>query len=336
MFSTHVILSLRSYPRRTPELPVPAASAAEGIQGTTPISPAPIVRPARGLVAFHGSAFEFLRNTDLDARGYFSPERSTFQQNQYGGTFGGPIKKGKLFFFGDYQGQRTVEGIGTGIVSVPSLLNRTGVFDSSVPFRASNNLNGSPIASTVDGSYLAGILAGELEYQPGAVTSGEPYYYTASTINPATITPTNPAGTSFGANCTSNNPTTGCVFPNATIPQRAFAGLPAAKMLQFIPSPNVGTDQFSSGAEKRRTHDDKGSARIDATSAKYGNFSAYYFIDCYNLDDPYPVGLAAPPSPARPAPTMHSRMARTRSLSFGTQKRSAPPWSTRRTSATRV
>ncbi|HWO38674.1 MAG TPA: TonB-dependent receptor, partial [Candidatus Acidoferrum sp.] len=67
---------------------------------------------------FHGSAFEFLRNTNLDARGYFSPERSTFQQNQYGGTFGGPIKKSKIFFFGDYQGQRTVEGIETGIVSV--------------------------------------------------------------------------------------------------------------------------------------------------------------------------------------------------------------------------
>src|ERR1700716_923905 len=57
---------------------------------------------------FHGSLFEFLRNTDLDARGFFSPQRSTFQQNQYGGTFGGPIKRSKVFFFGDHQGQRTV------------------------------------------------------------------------------------------------------------------------------------------------------------------------------------------------------------------------------------
>jgi hypothetical protein len=244
---------------------------------------------------FHGSAFEFLRNTDLDARGYFSPERSTFQQNQYGGTFGGPIKKGKLFFFGDYQGQRTVEGIETGIVSVPSLLNRTGVFDSSAPFSASNNLNGSPIASTVDGSNLAGVLAGQLGYP---VNPSEPYYYTASTINPTTITSANPAGSSFGVNCTpaSNIP---CVFPNAVIPKFA---VPAAKMLQFIPSPNVGTDQFSSGAEKRRTYDDKGSARIDTSSTKYGNFSAYYFIDRYNLDDPYPVGFggATVPGPSGP------------------------------------
>ena len=47
---------------------------------------------------FHGGVFEFLRNTALDARNYFSPERGTFEQNQYGGTGGGPILKDRLFF----------------------------------------------------------------------------------------------------------------------------------------------------------------------------------------------------------------------------------------------
>src|SRR6516165_208315 len=55
---------------------------------------------------FHGDAFEFLRNTNLDARNYFSPTRGTFDQNQFGGTLGGPIRKNKLFFFADYQGTR--------------------------------------------------------------------------------------------------------------------------------------------------------------------------------------------------------------------------------------
>ena len=77
--------------------------------------------------AFHGSLFEFLRNTDFDAKGYFSKERSTFQQNQYGGTIGGPIKRNRLFFFGDYQGQHTKQGQDTGQVAVPSLANRTGL-----------------------------------------------------------------------------------------------------------------------------------------------------------------------------------------------------------------
>ena len=53
---------------------------------------------------FHGNVFEFFRNTHLDARNYFSPERAAFHQNQYGGTFGGPIRKEKIFFFADYQG----------------------------------------------------------------------------------------------------------------------------------------------------------------------------------------------------------------------------------------
>jgi hypothetical protein len=249
----------------------------------------------------HGSLFEFLRNTGLDARGFFSPERSTFQQNQYGGTFGGPIRKDKAFFFVDYQGQRTVEGIETGIVSVPSLLNRNGVFDPSVPFSKSNNINGSPIATSVATPNLASVLAGEVGYH---VDSGEPYYYTASTINSATITPSNPAGTAFGVNCT---PTSiiPCAFPNAVIPKFA---IPATKMLQYIPTPNVGSNEFSSGAEKRRTNDDKGSARLDLNSGKYGNVSAYYFVDGYTLDDPYPVGFggATVPGPNGPYDALSS------------------------------
>ncbi len=79
-----------------------------------------------GTDSLHGSGFEFLRNTDLDSKAYFSPIRDTYIQNQFGGTLGGPIKKQKLFFFGDYQGTRTIEGLDTGQVSVPSLADRMG------------------------------------------------------------------------------------------------------------------------------------------------------------------------------------------------------------------
>ena len=79
-----------------------------------------------GTNAFHGDAFEFLRNTDLDARNYFSPTRGAFDQNQFGGTLGGPIRKNKVFFFADYQGTRSTQGIDTGQIPVPSLQDRTG------------------------------------------------------------------------------------------------------------------------------------------------------------------------------------------------------------------
>jgi hypothetical protein len=101
---------------------------------------------------FHGDLFEFIRNTGLDARGYFDPTRAAFQQNQFGGTFGGPVKKDKVFFFADYQGQRTAQGIETGIVNVPTLENRQGNF-----FNPSTSVN--PLPGNVNGALLAQTLS---------------------------------------------------------------------------------------------------------------------------------------------------------------------------------
>jgi hypothetical protein len=66
-----------------------------------------------GTNKFHGSAFEFLRNSALDARNYFNtePRKSEFQNNQFGGSLGGPIVKDKTFFFLAYEGQR--ENVGS-------------------------------------------------------------------------------------------------------------------------------------------------------------------------------------------------------------------------------
>jgi hypothetical protein len=73
-----------------------------------------------GTNEFHGDVFEFLRNTDLDARDFFSPGKGKFIQNQFGATAGGPILHDKLFFFGDYQGTRQIVGQSTGNIQVPS------------------------------------------------------------------------------------------------------------------------------------------------------------------------------------------------------------------------
>src|SRR6202045_781833 len=104
-----------------------------------------------GTNTFHGNLFEFFRNTHLDARNYFSPERAVFHQNQYGGTLGGPIRKDKIFFFADYQGQRYIQGIETGRISVPTMANRAGDFGSASAF-----------TGTVNGPYLAPVLTQRL------------------------------------------------------------------------------------------------------------------------------------------------------------------------------
>src|SRR5947209_1929317 len=153
-----------------------------------------------GTNEIHGSAFDFLRDTALDARNFLSPERGIFRQNQYGGTLGGPIRKKKLFFFADYQGTRNTESVDTGLIPVPSLANRMGDFSDHA-----DSLTGS-----VSGPFLANLLSQKLGY---AVSANEPY---------------------FIPGCTNSSQ---CVFPNAVIPQQAWSA-PAINLLRYIPLPN--------------------------------------------------------------------------------------------------
>jgi Carboxypeptidase regulatory-like domain/TonB dependent receptor len=76
----------------------------------------------------HGSAFEFLRNSYVDARQTFAAKKTLFQRNQFGGTLGLPIIKNKLFLFGDYQGTRQNQPLVPGFVTVPTAAMRTGDF----------------------------------------------------------------------------------------------------------------------------------------------------------------------------------------------------------------
>lgn len=193
-----------------------------------------------GSNTFHGDAFEFFRNTRLDARGYFDPARSAFNQNQFGGTVSGTVRRDKIFFFADYQGTRTTQGVSTGNISVPTVAERNGSF--------------SDLTGSVSGPYLASLLTEELGY---AVTSGEAY---------------------------------SSVFPNGAIPQRAWSA-PGKNLLQYVPSPNVSSSQYSTSAFEQTVRDDKGSVRFDGNS-RMGQISGYYFVDDYRLDNPYPGSVA--------------------------------------------
>ena len=78
---------------------------------------------------FHGSLFEFLRNSDLDAKNYFDPRNTPippFKRNQFGGVLGGPIRKDQTFFFGAFES--LIERLGlTGVTSVPNANARLGI-----------------------------------------------------------------------------------------------------------------------------------------------------------------------------------------------------------------
>jgi len=88
-----------------------------------------------GANSFHGSAYEYIRNTDLNATGFlFSPAvfvKPTLQRNQFGATIGGPIVKNKLFFFADYEGFRQLQRY-LNFDSIPSMTDRQGILPVSV------------------------------------------------------------------------------------------------------------------------------------------------------------------------------------------------------------
>jgi len=204
-----------------------------------------LVSTKTGSNQFHGDVFEFLRNTNLDARNYFSDQRAKFDQSQFGGTMGGPIRPEKIFFFADYQGTRMAQGVDTGRISVPTLLNRAGNFID--PVSGANTLTGD-----VSGAYLASLLTQELSYP---VSSGEPY---------------------------------SSVFPTGVIPRRVWSA-PAKALLGYIPTPNQAGNSFATAAYNETLRDNKGALRIDANT-RVGEIAAYYFLDDYSLNNPYPTG----------------------------------------------
>jgi carboxypeptidase family protein len=139
----------------------------------TRAGPTVLVTTKSGSNAFHGSLFEFVRNTDLDAKGDFDTTTPKFNLNQFGGSFGGPILHNKTFFFVDAEQKDQREGITfTGLI--PSLAMRSGDF-SNDPFGnpaalaiANPNMvgaadayfqcdaSGNPIPAAADGSQAKG------------------------------------------------------------------------------------------------------------------------------------------------------------------------------------
>jgi Carboxypeptidase regulatory-like domain/TonB-dependent Receptor Plug Domain len=95
-----------------------------------------------GTNQFHGTAWEFFRNTALNATGFFKPSsgvKPTLNRNQFGGVFGGPIVRDKAFFFVNYEGFRQVQRTVT-FASIPTMAQRQGVMGKPVRNPLTNEL----------------------------------------------------------------------------------------------------------------------------------------------------------------------------------------------------
>jgi hypothetical protein len=261
-------------------------SADVGFGGNTVIN----VVTKSGTNQFHGSAYEFLQNSDLNANNFFNNRNgvgiSPKKQNQFGGTLGGPIRKDKFFFFVDYQGT-IAKNTGTATAGVPSAAERTGNF-GELCGRAGGTFNGQGQCSAAAGQIwdpMSGTFSSSLN---GAVRSLYVPFNNLATYQ----SPGNPnlVGTPYQLPATPGN----LIDPVAL------------KMMQYFPMPNVavGTAAYnplnnwigtngSSSTDHR--FDTKFDYRLNDTSALTGHFSRSLSnsenVNCFgNVADPCTQG----------------------------------------------
>jgi hypothetical protein len=211
----------------------------------TRAGPTVLVTTKQGGNDFHGSLFEFVRNTDLDARGDFDTTTPKFNLNQFGGSFGGPIRHNKTFFFVDGEQKYQREGITfTGLV--PSMAMRSGDFTND-PF-------GNP--------------AGLAIANPNMVGASDAYFQCDSSGNalPANADRSQPQGTAC-----------------AKIPANLIDNVGQA-MINIYPAPNVNSGSSTASYNYvnepvRVLNETKFDARLDETITASDNLFARFSYD---------------------------------------------------------
>ena len=203
---------------------------------------------------FHGSAYEFLRNSALDSRSYFEAasklNKLPFRRNQFGGSLGGPIKKNKLFFFGNYEGFRQALAQPVSSVGYPE------------PY-----LVGDGVTGQLPCSALSGFPPGTPYPGCPAVASGTP----GSATNPF-------QGVPIGSGATGQNAAAASAINGILGIYNKFAPTPAAS------APDQGGYYFTTTSATQRSREDYVLGRVDYTlSSTDSIFGRYVFDKAYNL-----------------------------------------------------
>ena len=195
-----------------------------------------------GTNAFHGSAYEFFRNKVLNAQGYFNTTKPDFQQNQFGGTLGGPIKKDRTFFFISYEGRRIKQGVPSDQIYLPDQTQRDGNF--------------SNITGGFQGIINDQFVADTLNARPNCTTA----------INAlGGVTPA--AGVNYSA-----------IFPTSQIPVPCMDPTAVALMKLYVPLPNQPGNLYQS-VPNQISNGNQGSVKFDHRLTNNQNLSIYYYAN---------------------------------------------------------
>ncbi|HVI10779.1 MAG TPA: carboxypeptidase regulatory-like domain-containing protein [Candidatus Binatia bacterium] len=237
-----------------------------------------------GTNQFHGDIYEYFRNTVLDAKNYFDAEgRPQWNQNQFGGTFGGPIKKDRTFFFISYEGRRIRQGITSQAVNVPTgtpasaTALGTGEFGGDF---SSANIGGFPAPTGTFGSANASAGAGGIDDSSGTPFVAQVLDGRSITTPSGTITCDSALGIPSVAGLpVQTNPVTGNpfipwseVFPTGVIPAACQDPVAANLLSNYVPTSAVTVPVSTDNA-------DQFTVRFDHRINDHQNFSAYYYFN---------------------------------------------------------
>ena len=211
---------------------------------------------------FHGNLFEFFRNTKLNANPYcftgsegVACDKPQFNQNQFGGTFGGPIKKDRTFFFASYEGRRIRQGIRSQLVFVPTAAERPSATQPFADFSSEAPWDGNL------GSAFA------LNQRPTCVTG-------------AGAAPNIPDGKDYAELFPGNIIPLGCLDPTAV------------DLLQYVPTPLTSSGALVT-TPVQPERGDQFTVRLDHRINNQQNLSIYYYFDDHHLISPFAVFEAA-------------------------------------------
>jgi hypothetical protein len=212
-----------------------------------------------GTNAYHGSLFEFFRNKDLNASPFqITPSgKPDFQQNQFGGTVGGPVKKDKTFFFASYEGRRIKQGI----------------LSNPVPLPTSSQLNGN--FNDLTGTLTTGPTASALQSRCGAQLTPAANTELSNIVAGGTPTPNNYSAV---------------LFPTGVIPTTCFDPLSTAIYNQYVHPTSDGAFQES---PNKIDNGNQFTIKVDQDLTKNQKLAVYYYFDDDNTLDPFAKFQAA-------------------------------------------
>jgi hypothetical protein len=214
----------------------------------------------------HGNVYEFFRNTKLNANPYcFTAvdgvpcDKPQFNQNQFGGTFGGPIIKDRTFFFTSYEGRRIRQGIPSSLVFVPTASERPSATQPFADFSSESSFPGT----------LSSAFA--LNQRPGCAAAVPSSVLVGGQI---------PDGIDYAS-----------LFPGNIIPL-ACLDATAVDLLQYVPIPANNSDKLVT-TPVQPVRADQFTVRLDHRLNNKQNLSFYYYFNDDHLVSPFAVFEAA-------------------------------------------